>query len=139
MTARCFADTNLFLYAASKAPEDVSKREIARRVIASEDIGISAQVLQEFIAVAFSKKRLGITSDETRETLSVLLEYPVVPISGDLVREAFDLCSRFQISYWDAAIIAAAHELSSKVIYSEDLNHGQDYGGVRVVNPFIQG
>ncbi len=137
MTARCFADTNLFLYAGSKAPEDATKREVARKIIEAEDIGISAQVLQEFIAVAFAKKRLGITAKEAGETLSILMEYPVVPISGELVQAAFQLHSRFQISYWDAAIIAAAHELSAQVIYSEDLSHGQDYGGVRVVNPFV--
>ena len=136
MTARCFADTNLFLYAASKAAADASKREIARRIIASEDLGISAQVLQEFIAVAFSKKKLGITADETRETLSILLEFPLVPITGEIGRAAFDLSFRFRISYWDAAIIAAAHELSSSIILSEDLNDGQDYGGVKVMNPF---
>ena len=137
MTARCFADTNIFVYAGSKAPDDSGKREVARKIIVSEDIGLSVQVLQEFIAVTLGKKRLGITEEETRETLTVLMEFPLVPTTGKLVQTAFDYRSRFQISYWDAAIIAAAHTLSAQIIYSEDLNHGQNYDGVRVINPFL--
>jgi predicted nucleic acid-binding protein len=44
---------------------------------------------------------------------------------------------RFQLSQWDATIIAAALELGCHTVYSEDLNHGQDYGGVTVINPFL--
>jgi predicted nucleic acid-binding protein len=46
---------------------------------------------------------------------------------------------RYQISYWDAAIMAAAKELSAGVVFSEDLNHGQSYDGVVVKNPFLSG
>jgi predicted nucleic acid-binding protein len=136
MTARCFADSNVFLYAASNDLADAAKRKIARHLIASEDIGISAQVLQEFIAAAFSKKRLGIDERETKTILLELMRFPVVQISGDLVIRAFEIKIRHQISYWDAAIIAAAQELGCEVIFSEDLNAGQNYGGVVVENPF---
>jgi len=44
---------------------------------------------------------------------------------------------RFQVSYWDAAILAAAKRLGCHTVYSEDMNHGQDYDGVCVVNPFL--
>ncbi len=43
---------------------------------------------------------------------------------------------RFDISYWDAAILEAARALGCEVVLSEDLNDGQDYAGVRVENPF---
>ena len=49
---------------------------------------------------------------------------------------AMDAKVRHQISYWDAAIIAAAEALGAREFYSEDLNDGQMYGSVRVVNPF---
>ena len=45
--------------------------------------------------------------------------------------------NKFQISYWDAAILTAAKELGCHTVYSEDLNDGQDYDGVRVRNPFV--
>ena len=136
MTARCFADTNLFLYAASKDPADKTKKAVARALLASEDIGISVQVLQEFAHNATAKKRLGLKPEETEAILHTLLEYPVLPVTGELVLDAVVIQRRYEISYWDAAIIAAARELGCEVLYSEDLNPGQDYGGVVVRNPF---
>ena len=73
MTARCFADTNLFLYAASKDPADDKKKAVARALLEGEDIGISAQVLQEFAHNATAKKRLGLKSKETETILRSLL------------------------------------------------------------------
>jgi predicted nucleic acid-binding protein len=46
------------------------------------------------------------------------------------------LSVRFRIHYYDAAILAAAKELGAHTVYSEDMSHGQDYDGVKVVNPF---
>ncbi|MFZ4483918.1 MAG: PIN domain-containing protein [Chthoniobacterales bacterium] len=138
MTARCFADTNVFLYAASKAPEDCGKRQVARALLASEDVGISAQVLQEFFAVAAGKKRLGLSEAEALQIVTVMMEFPVLPVTGELVQEAIALKLRHGISYWDAAILAAAHELGCELLYSEDLNAGQDYSGVLVQNPFAK-
>jgi predicted nucleic acid-binding protein len=64
------------------------------------------------------------------------LNFPTAPLDLSTIRKAVNLCQRFQISYWDAAIIAAAHELGCRTIFSEDLSHGQNYDGVTVLNPF---
>jgi predicted nucleic acid-binding protein len=56
MTATCFVDTNILLYAASNAVVDQAKRSIARGLLSRPDIGFSAQVLQEFYAAAIAKK-----------------------------------------------------------------------------------
>lgn len=137
MTAQCFADTNLFLYAASKDPADAGRKAAARELLGKEDIGISAQVLQEFAHNASAKKRLGLEAVETETILHAMLEYPVLPVTGELVLEAFALQQRYQIAYWDAAIVAAARSLGCKILYTEDLNAGQDYGGVVAQNPFV--
>jgi predicted nucleic acid-binding protein len=60
----------------------------------------------------------------------------VWPVTRELVLEAIEARQRFQISFWDAAILVAARQLGCHTVYSEDLNHGQRYDGVRVVNPF---
>jgi predicted nucleic acid-binding protein len=49
---------------------------------------------------------------------------------------ALGACKRFQLSYWDAAVIEAARAMGCTDVLSEDLNDGQDYAGVRVTNPF---
>jgi len=138
MTARCFADTNLLLYAASKDPADETKQHRARTLLSEEDVGFSVQVLQEFAHNALAKQRLGLQPGETEAIIQALLEYPVLPLTGDLVLDALQLQQHYRISYWDAAIIAAARELGCEILYTEDLNDGQDYGGVIARNPFAQ-
>jgi len=136
MTAKFFVDTNVLLYAASKAEDEQSKRQAARALLARPDIALSAQVLQEFYAVAVTKQRLGMTHEEALAVLQSLAAFPVCSITRELVLEAVELRQRYQISYWDAAIIAAAKQIECTVVYSEDLNPGQDYDGVTVINPF---
>ena len=41
-----------------------------------------------------------------------------------------------EIAYWDAAIVTAAKQMGCQTVYSEDLNSGQNYDGVTVINPF---
>ncbi len=61
---------------------------------------------------------------------------PCQAIDHQLVRIAIELSKHYAISYWDAAILAAAEALGAETVYSENLNDGQHYGRVRVVNPF---
>ncbi len=138
MTARCFADTNVFLYAASKDPADAEKKKRARALLAAEDVGISAQVLQEFFDAATRKKRLGISETEAAQMIEAMIDFPVLPVTGTLVQQAIEQKLQHGISYWDAAIVAAAQELGCAVLFTEDLNHGQDYGGVVARNPFAE-
>jgi predicted nucleic acid-binding protein len=136
MTATGFIDTNVLVYAASNAAADQSKRTIARQLLAQESIGFSAQVFQEFYAVAVSKQRLKMTHDEAVAVLESLAEFPVWPISRELVLAAVKLKLQYQLSYWDAAIIMAAKLLGCTTVYSEDLSDEVDCDGIRVMNPF---
>ena len=136
MTAKFFVDTNVLLYAGSHAADDGLKRQAARVLLSRPDIAFSAQVLQEFYAVAVTKRRLQITHEEALAVLQSLAAFPVCPITRELVMEAVELRERCQISYWDAAILAAAKQMGCRTVYSEDLSAGQDYDGVTVINPF---
>jgi predicted nucleic acid-binding protein len=104
MTAKFFVDTNVLLYAGSKAADDGLKRQAARAVLGRPDIAFSAQVLQEFYAVAVAKHRLQITHDEAVAVLQSLAAFPICPITRELVMAAVELRQQCQISYWDAAI-----------------------------------
>ena len=97
---------------------------------------LSTQVVQEFISNALRKKSLGITEAGIDAMLSMACEVKVLPVTLAVIADAVALRRRFQISHWDATILAAAQELGCKTLYSEDLNHGQDYDGVKVINPF---
>ncbi|MCP4701412.1 MAG: PIN domain-containing protein [Gammaproteobacteria bacterium] len=137
MIAQYFIDTNVLLYASSNAPDDQAQKQIARRLLSLPGIAFSAQVMQEFYDVAVRKKRLEMTHEETLAVLQALSAFPVLSIDRDLVLHAIELKAQFKISYWDAAILAAAQTLGCHTLYSEDLSHGQQYGRVKVINPFI--
>ena len=138
MTATSFFDTNIFLYVVSASAGDASKRAIATALIAACDFAISLQVMHEFADAALRKKRLGVTPDEVRLMLEELAEsYPVLSPTPSLVFRALDLTLRFQLRYYDAAILAAAQEIGCQTLYSENFSHGQTYGTVQVINPFL--
>lgn len=137
MSSEVFLDANVLLYGSSNAPEDKVKREKAQRLILAAPFALSAQVLQEYIANALRKKQLGISEANIEAMLELAATAIVLPVSLELVISAVGIRRQFQVSHWDATIIAAAQELGCKTLYSEDLNHGQNYNGVQVVNPFM--
>ena len=131
-----FVDTNVLVYAASLKQVDWHKTQAAQQLLWG-DTAISLQVLQEFYVAARHPRKLNL--EHERAALFCRLwrrRFTVLEPTLDLFDEALRLCERFQISYYDAAILAAAKQLGCAVVYSEDLNHGQDYDGVRVINPF---
>lgn len=139
MNAEVFLDTNILLYACSADPADTGKQARASSLILETRFALSAQVLQEFIANALKKKSLGIGDQAMEATLELAGHVPVLPVSLELVLYAVTLRRRHTISQWDATILAAAIELGCHTPYTEDLNHGQVYDGVRVLNPFLDG
>ena len=136
MNAKVFFDTNVLVYAAVGTGKDESKRKRALDLIQSEDFGTSAQVLQEFFVTVVRKALRPLSAAQALEWIEQWAAFPCQPIDRELVQIAIALSERFTISYWDAAILAAAEALGSRIVYSEDLNDGQQYGEVRVVNPF---
>jgi predicted nucleic acid-binding protein len=137
MAASVFFDTNVLVYAAGGRGEDSAKRRRALELIASENFGTSAQVLQEFYVTMVRKAAHPLSPAEAMDWIEQWVAFPCQQIDHQLVRIAVEYSERFSISYWDAAIVAAAEALGSQTVYSEDLNNGQRYGPVRVVNPFI--
>ena len=136
MNAKVFFDTNVLVYAAVGTGKDESKRKRALDLIQSEDFGTSAQVLQEFFVTVVKKALRPLSAAQALEWIEQWAAFPCKPIDRELVQIAVGLSERFTISYWDAAILAAAEALGSRIVYSEDLNDGQQYGEVRVINPF---
>lgn len=137
MKADVFLDSNVLLYAAADVRKEAAKKEAALRPIADTNFGTSLQVLGEFYDNARRKAKLSIGPERMREALRLLKSRPLVDHTSALFDRAVALAERYGIRYYDAAIVAAAQELGARTLYSEDLSHGQDYGGVKVVNPFL--
>jgi predicted nucleic acid-binding protein len=130
-----FIDANVLVYAATAARVDGRKWAIAHVVLELDSAWVSGQVLAEFYNVAQRSLHQG-QMDAWLTRLSVL---PCIPVDAALVLEGVRMARRYQLSYWDGAILAAAERAEAKVLYSEDLNDGQLYGAVRVENPFRDG
>ena len=134
---RCLIDTNVLLYSVLTDPRDREKRVRAREILTTGDVGFSVQVLQEFYVQATHPGRVGrLSHEQAVEEVGYLSRYPVQDMTLAIFHAALTTKRRFQISYWDAAIIEAARALGCSEVLTEDLNHGQNYDGVRVVNPF---
>jgi predicted nucleic acid-binding protein len=135
--AAAFVDTNILLYAAGNAPAERGKSVIAREILKNEEVSLSTQVLQEFYWVATRPNKLALTHEEAVAFIDVWKMFRVQAISVGIVEDALFLCRDFRISYWDAAIVAAARHLDCETLFTEDLSHGTNYGGVTAVNPFL--
>lgn len=132
-----FVDTNVLLYATSNLPEEGGKRRRARKVLEEPDIAFSVQVFQEFYHQATRSTRPDrLSHDSAVRFLEPLMEMPVQTLTLAVFRQAVEIRQRFRLSYWDAAILAAARTIGCNVVYSEDLSSEQDYGGIRVIDPF---
>jgi predicted nucleic acid-binding protein len=133
MTVESFVDTNVLVYAAAPKPGEESKRKVAAEVLRSQTFAISAQVLQEFYTTVTRHNR----HEELQTWMKRLRSFTCAAIDRDHVYRATEVSVRYRISYWDASIIASAALLGASTLYSEDLNHGQAYNGVTVINPFF--
>lgn len=136
MSVESFLDTNVLVYAAASDPAETGKRKTALTLIEREEFALSAQVLQEFYVTVTRELERPLTSDQAMEWIEQFEAFPCMPVDAALVKIAAEISERYRISYWDGAVITAARRAGARKLFSEDLNDGQEYDGVRVVNPF---
>ena len=132
-----FVDTSILLYAISRDPAELDKAKRANDILADRDLALSVQVLQEFYVQATRASRPdAIGHSQAVRLIESFRRFPVQDVTGGIMMAALDARQRFQLSYWDAAIIEAARVMGCAQVLSEDLNDDQDYAGVQVTNPF---
>lgn len=132
-----FVDTNVLLYSISRTPDEQDKAKQANEILSRRDLALSVQVLQEFYVQATRTSRPDpITHEQAVKLIQSFQRFPVQDITSEILTAALTARQRYQLSYWDAAIIEASRAMGYSQVLSEDLNDGQDYGGVRVTNPF---
>jgi predicted nucleic acid-binding protein len=132
-----FVDSNVFLYAVDEA--DPNKQRIARKLRdelwKSRRGRVSFQVLGEFYVNAVRKRPAA--REEARAEVRDLLAWNPVATDAALLERGWKLQERYQLSYWDALIVAAANAASCRYLLTEDLQARQRLDGVEVVNPFL--
>jgi predicted nucleic acid-binding protein len=132
-----FIDTNILLYSISRDPAETSKRDIAVALLDTENIALSVQVLQEFYVQATRATRPDALAHEIAVGLMrTWLRFKVQETTLPVMINALEIKVRYGLSYWDAAIVAAACALGCHELLSEDMSHGREVEGVTINNPF---
>lgn len=136
MKERSFFDTNILIYSDDSAfPE---KQAIAIQLLEegwnSGNIVLSTQVLQEYFVA--STRKLGVSVEIAQRKIELLAHLDIISIEHSDIIQAIDLHRLHNFSFWDSLIIRMAQKTNCTALYSEDMQHGQLIGNVRVVNPF---
>ena len=136
--SKVFLDTNVLVYASDRDEPDKRRRARALlRATAADGNGvISTQVVQEFFVTA--TRKLAIDPLQAKAIVATLHRLDLLEVTLEDINQAIDGVVLWQVSFWDALILAVAGRASCSVVYSEDLNAGQRYAGVEVKNPFAE-
>lgn len=138
MTARYFADSKVLVYAYDQ--DAGIKRAQALALIdetgGAGELALSTQVLKEFYWVTTRRLHPGLSSAVADMAVREFARYPLVVENTALILAAIARGREAQIAFWDALIVEAARRAKARVLYSEDLQHGRDFDGLRVENPF---
>ena len=133
-----FVDTNVLVYAFDKSIS--SKKLVAQRLmneLMEEDrLRMSTQVLQELFVTLTRKVTQRCSSEEALAVLDDLTAWPLMVVDYAAIRAAVELSDQMMLSFWDALIVVTAARTGASVLYTEDLNDGQEILGVRISNPF---
>jgi predicted nucleic acid-binding protein len=125
-----FVDTNVLLYAISRDPAEQDKAKLANDILADRELALSVQVLQEFHVQATRASRPDpITHQQAVRLAESFRRYPVQGITSAIPMAALDTRQRFQLSYWDSAIIEASRAMGCTKVLSEDLGDGRTTPG----------
>ena len=129
-------DTNILVYASdtvSRVKNGLAMRIVAKAV-RNPDYLVSVQSFNEFSSVMLGKFKRTVA--EIRESLEVYSRIESVPVEKSFTVRALQIQEQYQLQFYDSLLLAAAEANGCTEFLSEDLNDGQIYCGMKVVNPF---
>ncbi len=133
MNDSVFFDTTTILYAVG---EEGRQAEAAAALLGQRGT-ISVQVLNEFASV--TRRKLGWSWAEIAEGVDQLqnLCRRVLPLTRETHAKGRMLAERYGCNIYDSLILASALEARCAVVYSEDMQDGQQIESLRIRNPFV--
>ena len=133
-----FVDTNVLVYARDASEPDKQPRALAwiEYLWRTQTPRLSYQVLQEYYAITTRKLKPGLSPEAARADIRDLLAWRPVQVGAEMLEAGWLAEDRFGLSCWDALIVAAARITGCEHLLTEDLQHGSDLDGLRVVSPF---
>jgi predicted nucleic acid-binding protein len=136
---RVFFDTNILIYLFDDSASAKRERalELYRDAALHDAIVMSAQILNEFFTVALRNPVRTMSIEAAERAVRNFAKFPLVSLDAELTLKAIERVKKSQLNFWDALVIEAALRGGADVLYSEDMHHGMDFDGVRLVNPFV--
>lgn len=136
-----FVDTNILVYAydRSAGTKFVTANKLLQWLWKNKNGCLSIQVLQEFTYTITRKAKTPLSEDVTKQIVSEYAQWRVFSPHVEDICLAIDIQQRYQLAFWDSLIIHSASSLGCQILWSEDLNPGQQYVNVEVKNPFLAG
>ncbi|MDQ6996255.1 MAG: PIN domain-containing protein [Mariprofundus sp.] len=139
MGANCFVDTNILVYSrdSSESEKQSKARQWLTRLWQQESGRISAQVMNEYYVTVTQKLKPGLSKEQARSDLRALAVWQPLDISTQLIESAWDVQDQYAYSWWDTLVIASALFLDCQFLLSEDMQHKQCIGNLKIINPFL--
>ena len=134
---RCFVDTNVLIYLFDN--DSPSKQARAQALLDEERdrIVLSTQVLGEFYVNVARKLEQPLPQDAAARAVVDFSRFDVQSVTAELVLAAVRRSRSSLLSYWDSLIVETARNAGAEILFTEDLQHGQEIDGLRIVNPFV--
>jgi predicted nucleic acid-binding protein len=140
MTDSAFFDTNIIVYLFDQS-NPLKRKESARLFdyfFKAKRGYLSTQVLSEFFIVTTKKLKL-LSEKDAQQLINDFLKTNLIIIDDHVMSTAMKIAISHHLSFWDALIIASASKAKAKLLFTEDLNHGQVINGIQICNPFLLG
>ncbi len=141
MKGRFFLDTNIFVYSFDKTARDKQQKsqELIKLSLKTGLGYVSFQVIQEFFNVASRKFEVPMPLLNSKEYLDkVFMQLEVVYPDSDFMKTGLDIASTTGYPFYDSLIISAALKAGCDILYTEDLQDGQQVRSLTISNPFIR-
>ena|ERR1700677_2092763 len=140
MSDRFFLDTNIFIYSfeQSAAVKARKSTELIRKALATQKGIVSYQVVQEFFNAALRKFARPMKAADAEQYFGTVFR-PLLAVhsSPALYAEALHFQAISRLSWYDSLIVCGAIQAQCDFLFTEDLQHGQQFGSLQVVNPFL--
>jgi predicted nucleic acid-binding protein len=134
----CFFDTNVLLYqydASDPRKKSIADALIKRSLVRGEFL-ISTQVMTEFYNVASRRYTRQFSAPHLRQLMLELADCEPITLNPQMIVDAVLIHQTHSVSWWDSTIVSAALHAGAETLYSEDLQHGRDFDGLEIQNPF---
>ncbi len=139
MSANCFVDTNILVYArdSSEPEKQLKSEQWLAHLWAHERGRISAQVMNEYYVTVTQRLKPGLSREQARMDLRSLAVWKPLEISATLIESAWDIQDQFGYSWWDTLVISSALVLDCGYLLSEDMRHEHKIANLTIINPFL--